>query len=152
MYKRNAQGWSKHLDFMVLDVIVLQLCFMLAFYLRLQEWVYSYHEYRTLGLLLFFADILVIVVNNSLHDVIKRGYLREVFEHGKHSVYVLAVVLIYIFSSQQGEVYSRFVLGFTFTFYLLFGYAVRITCHHTATCKRYTYLAEIRGKEKDQQT
>ena len=111
---------------MVLDVIVLQLCFMLAFYLRLQEWVYSYHEYRTLGLLLFFADILVIVVNNSLHDVIKRGYLREVFEHGKHSVYVLAVVLIYIFSSQQGEVYSRFVLGFTFTFYLLFGYAVRI--------------------------
>ena len=111
---------------MVLDLIVLQLCFIVAFYLRHHEWIYSYHEYRTLGLLLFFADVLVIVVNNSLHDVIKRGYLRDVFEHGKHSVYVLAVVLMYIFSSQSGEVYSRFVMGLTFVLYALFGYAVRI--------------------------
>lgn len=112
---------------MVLDIIVLQLCYMVAFYLRLQGWVYSMHEYKTLGLLLFIADVLVIVVNNSLHDVIKRGYLREIFEHLKHSVYVLAIVLIYFFSSQLGEVYSRYVLGITFVFYLLFGYCARIT-------------------------
>ena len=112
---------------MVLDLIVLQLCFMLAFYLRIHEFVYFYHEYRTLGLLLFFADVLVVVVNNSLHDVIKRGYLREVFEHGKHCVYVLAVILIYVFASQSGETYSRFILGLTFLLYTLFGYAARIT-------------------------
>ncbi|MCR4702116.1 MAG: sugar transferase [Saccharofermentans sp.] len=126
MYKRNAQGWSKHIDFMLLDIIVLQLSYILAFYLRLHEWAYSMHEYKNLGILLFLADIVVIIVNNSLHDVIKRGYLREIFEFAKHIVYVLVIVLIYFFSSQSGDFYSRYILGFTFVFYALAGYCVRI--------------------------
>ena len=126
MYKRNAQGWSKHLDFMMLDVIVLQLSYMLAAYLRLHDFVYALHDYRNLGILLFFADILIIVLNNSLHDVIKRTFLREAFEHLKHSLLVLAIVLIYFFSSQLGDVYSRIVLGGTFGLYLLLGYGVRL--------------------------
>jgi len=126
VYKRNAQGWSKHIDFMLLDIIVLQLSYILAFYLRLHEWAYSMHEYKNLGILLFLADIVVIIVNNSLHDVIKRGYLREIFEFAKHIVYVLVIVLIYFFSSQSGDFYSRYILGFTFVFYALAGYCVRI--------------------------
>ena len=126
MYKRNAQGWSKHLDFMVLDIIVLQISYIVAFYIRNHDWVYSIHEYRTLGVLLFIADCLVIVLNNSLHDVIKRTPLREAFEHGKHSVLVLAVVLIYFFSSQLGDYFSRIVLGVTFMLYVLLGYGVRV--------------------------
>ena len=126
MYKRNAQGWSKHIDFMALDVIVLQLAYMLAYYLRKEGWVYAESDYKKLGILLIFADVLVIVLNNSLHDVLKRGYLKEAFAHVKHSIYILAVIVIYFFSSQLGEVYSRLVLGFTFVFYVLFGYCVRI--------------------------
>lgn len=126
MYKRNAQGWSKHIDFMVLDLIMLQASYMLGYFIRNHGWVYSQREYRNLGVLLFFADILVIVLNNSLHDVIKRRELREAFEHIKHSIMVLAVVLIYFFSSQLGDVYSRLVLGLTFVFYVLFGYGARM--------------------------
>ena len=126
MYKRNAQGWSKHIDFMLLDIIILQLCLMLAYYIRFNGWVYSLHEYRNLGILLFFSDILVIVLNNSLHDVIKRKVVKEAIEHSKHCIYVLAVVLVYFFSSQLGDVYSRLVLGLTFVFYLLFGFGGRM--------------------------
>ena len=115
MYKRNAQGWSKHLDFMVLDIIILQISFIVSYYIRLRSFnMYTDHEYRNLAILLFIADVLVIVLNNSLHDVIKRGIAREIFEQIKHSVLVLAVVLIYFFSSQLGDVYSRIVLGLTF--------------------------------------
>ena len=126
MYKRNAQGWSKHIDFMALDIIVLQLSYILAYYLRLHDFAYSMHEYKNLGLLLLIADVLVIIVNNSLHDVIKRGYLREIFEFAKHIVYVLVIVLIYFFSSQLGDFYSRYILGFTFLFYAVCGYLARI--------------------------
>ena len=111
---------------MMIDVLVLQISYILAFYLRLHEWVYSMHEYRNLGILLFFADILVIVLNNSLHDVIKRTFLREAFEHLKHSLLVLAIVLIYFFSSQLSDIYSRIVLGVTFAFYLILGYGFRL--------------------------
>ena len=133
MYKRNAQGWSKHIDFMALDVIVLQLAYMLAYYLRKEGWVYAESDYKKLGILLIFADVLVIVLNNSLHDVLKRGYLKEAFAHVKHSIYILAVIVIYFFSSQLGEVYSRLVLGFNFVFYVLFGYCVRIIWNYILT-------------------
>ena len=127
MYKRNAQGWSKHFDFLVLDVLALQIAFILAFFIRNQGWVYSSSEYRKLGVLFFFADILVIVLNNSFHNVIKRGYLKEAGEHIKHSIYVLALIVIYFFTSQLGVVYSRLVLGFTFILYVILGYLVRVT-------------------------
>lgn len=127
MYKRNAQGWSKHLDFMVLDIIILQVAFIISYFVRFHTWeMYTNHEYRNLGILLFIADAMVIVLNNSLHDVIKRGYLREIFEHVKHSILVLAIVLIYFFSSQLGDLYSRLVLGYTFVLYVLLGYGARI--------------------------
>ena len=106
MYKRNAQGWSKHFDFMVLDVLILQISFIFAFYLRYHGWVYDVHEYRTLAIVLFIADVLVIVLNNSLHDVIKRGFARELFEHFKHSAFVLAIVLLYFFSAHLTDIYS----------------------------------------------
>ena len=110
---------------MMLDVIILQLAYILAFYIRHHGWVYSRPEYRKLGVLLLFADVLVIVLNNSLHDVIKRGDLKEAIEHFKHSLYVLAVAVIYFFTSQSGEYYSRLVMGLTFVFYVLFGYLIR---------------------------
>lgn len=127
MYKRNSQGWSKHFDFMVLDIIILLVSYVLAYYFRLGNIdLFSNRDYRNLGILLAIADVLVIVLNNSLHDVIKRGYLKEVLAHTKHCILVLAVVLIYFFSSQLSELYSRIVIGMTFVLYAVLGFIVRI--------------------------
>lgn len=34
MYKKSVQGWLKHLDFMILDVVCLWISFTLAFGMR----------------------------------------------------------------------------------------------------------------------
>ena len=34
MYRKDSEGWLKHVDFMVLDMICLQLAFILAYALR----------------------------------------------------------------------------------------------------------------------
>lgn len=34
MYKKSVQGWLKHLDFMILDVVCLWISFTLAFNMR----------------------------------------------------------------------------------------------------------------------
>ena len=41
MYRRNAQGWSKHFDFIVVDLISLQIAFVLAVALRNQGWIWG---------------------------------------------------------------------------------------------------------------
>lgn len=32
MYKKSSTGWLKHLDFMILDIICLQLAFIMGFF------------------------------------------------------------------------------------------------------------------------
>ena len=78
MYKRNSQGWLKHIDFILLDVLVLQAVFILAYILRHGlSMPYSLGAYRTLGFWLIAADILVAAIFNSMHNVLKRGPYKE---------------------------------------------------------------------------
>ena len=79
---------------MVLDLAILQISYVLVYYLRFHDFVYFSQKYRNLGILLFLTDLLIIVLNNSLHDVIKRSYIKELIEFGKHCLYVFAVVLL----------------------------------------------------------
>jgi len=155
VYKRNAQGWSKHIDFMLLDIIIIQLSYMIVYYFRFHDWVYSNHSYRNLGILLLLSDLLVIVLNNSLHDVIKRSYSRELIEFGKHSIYVFAIVLFYLVSSQQDVYYSRSVLGGTALSYVVAGYGFRalwkaILQHSRFRRERNNMLVVVSEKNADQ--
>ena len=34
MYKRNRQGWLKHIDFILMDLLVLQISYVLGYMIR----------------------------------------------------------------------------------------------------------------------
>ena len=126
MYRRNAQGWSKHLDFTILDEFCLQVAFILATLIRRGEWAYENRLYRNLAILLFLIDALVIVIHNSMHDVIKRGYYVEALRTVEHCFYVFGITMIYMFATQGGEQYSRIILALTFGFHVVVGYLFRV--------------------------
>ncbi len=128
MYKRNAQGWLKHLDFMLWDILALQVSFVLGFMIRhgWGEWPYLKPDYKSLAIILVAVDILVVVLFNTLHDVMKRGHLKELIETIKHVALVLLVMSLYLFSTQSGDTYSRITLYLTSGFHLILGYIIRI--------------------------
>lgn len=128
MYKRNAQGWLKHLDFMLWDILALQASFVLGYMIRhgWGKWPYLKADYKSLAIILVAADILVTVLFNTFHNVIKRGHLKELTETVKHVILVLLVMSLYLFSTQAGDIYSRITLYLTAGFHLVIGYLVRI--------------------------
>ena len=126
MYKRNAQGWSKHFDFIVVDELSLQLALILAVLLRHRSWAYAIPLYQSMGILLVFIDALVLVLHNSMHNVVGRGYYSEVVETVKHCFYVFALANIYMFFTQTGDNYSRIILFLTFFLHIAVGYGTRI--------------------------
>lgn len=126
MYKRNAQGWSKHFDFIVVDLISLQIAFFLAVAIRHHSWAFSTPLYRSLGFVLSLADAVSLVLRNSMHGVVSRGYFVEAKETFKNSFYVFAIALIYMFSTQSGEAYSRIILYLVFVFHFVISYALRL--------------------------
>ncbi len=67
MYKRNAQGWSKHLDFIILDEIMLMVSFLLAMVIREGNIKLEQDIYRYLMFVLALADIATIIFFNLMH-------------------------------------------------------------------------------------
>lgn len=126
MYKRNNQGWLKHIDFILWDVFSLQLAFALAFMIRHGYLPYLSEMYRTLAVLFAVVDILIAAVFNTMHNVMKRGYYRELAETMKQVLLVLAVISLYMFSMQIGDIYSRFTIFVTACLHFVFGYIIRL--------------------------
>ena len=126
MYKRTNQGWLKHIDFILWDVVALQLAFVLAYIIRF-GWLLAYFSepYRRLAIMYTVVDILIAIMANTMRNVMKRGLYREFAQSFKHVVLVLTIIALYMFSLQSGNAYSRTVIYFTALFHLVFGYMIR---------------------------
>lgn len=126
MYKRNAQGWSKHLDFIILDEIMLMVSFLLATVIRHGRINLDEDIYRNLMFVLALADLLAIIFFNIMHDVLKRGYAKELSATFKLVLVVFLVATGFMFTTQSGESYSRLVLYYTGGLHFALGYSTRV--------------------------
>lgn len=123
MYKKEAEGWFKHFDFILLDMICLQLAFWLAYGVRGLGWnPYTSSIYRNMALIIELADIIVILSFGTFKGVLKRGHYKEFLSSAHHTVLIGMAVVAYLFAFQKGEEYSRLVIGYTLVFYLLLTY------------------------------
>lgn len=127
MYKRSSQGWLKHIDFILLDAIVLQISFVIAFAIRHRNiLLYGKASYRTLAITLVVADFLIAAIFNTMHNVMKRSVYSEFVQTVKQVVLVFAVTIMYMFSLQIGDVYSRIIMFLTPGIHFALGFITRI--------------------------
>ena len=126
MYRKDSERWLKHIDFIVLDMICLQLAYVLAYAISGYGFnPYAIIIYRNMAVFLELADLIVIFVYGTMKSVLKRGYYRDFVVTVKHSVMVGALAVLYLFMLQQGQKFSRLALILTIVIYLLLTYLVR---------------------------
>lgn len=62
MYKKSSRGWVKHIDFIILDLLCIQLAFYLSYVLRQVDWnPYVIPMYQNMAVFIELADLLVIL-------------------------------------------------------------------------------------------
>lgn len=126
MYKRESGGWLKHYDFLLLDMICLQIAFLLSFVVLGRGFnPYSHILYRKMALYLELADVVVVFFFDSFSGVLKKGYYRNFVSTVQHAAIVFALSVWYLFLSKEGQLYSRLSLVITFVLYIFITYAVR---------------------------
>lgn len=126
MYRKNANGWLKHIDFMILDMICLQLAFMLAYFIKNGNiHLYNDYLYRNMAIILEVADLMVLLIFGTLKSVLKRGHYQEFVKTLKHGFIVLLLAVLYLFTVQKGIFFSRFILFLTIGIYFILTYIVR---------------------------
>lgn len=126
MYRKDSEGWLKHADFIVLDMICLQLAYVLAYAISGYGFnPYGIIIYRNMAVFLELADLIVIFAYGTMKSVLKRGYYRDFVVTVKHSIMIGALAILYLFLLQQGQAFSRLTLILTVVIYLVLTYVVR---------------------------
>ena len=126
MYRKDSEGWLKHTDFIILDMICLQLAYVLAY--AISGYGFNPYEtiiYRNMAVFLELADLVMIFAYGTMKSVLKRGYYRDFVVTLNHAIMVGALAVLYLFLLHEGQDFSRLTLMLTIIIYLVMTYIVR---------------------------
>ena len=127
MYKKENNSWLKHIDFVILDILCLQLAFILAYEIRVAKGIpYLNPLYENMAFVLVIFQLLVSFFGESFSGVLRRGFLIEMKCMIEHEICVMLLAVLYLFMSQQGVMYSRGAFTIMCTLYFFIAYAARI--------------------------
>lgn len=145
MYRRRVQGWMKHMDFLIQEIICFQIAFCLACVIR-HGWINPYGSvlYRNTAIIAALIQVFLIISLNVFKNILWRGYYREFVNSIKTVAVVMLMLVFYLFLIQQGATFSRFVLLGTAGYYCALCFLLR--------CLRKYYLRSKIGDRQGQKS
>ena len=127
MYRKCSQGWTKHLDFIMLDLVCLNLSLFCAYMIRHGFGIlYAEVTYRNMAVVLSLIALVLMIFSEMFKNVLKRGYLAEATATLRQVCLVELCATFYLFSIQEGRAFSRTVMYLTGVLYGIIGYVTRI--------------------------
>ncbi|HFJ5804169.1 TPA: sugar transferase [Enterococcus faecium] len=127
MYRKNSSGWSKQIDFILLDLFCVQLAFYISYVMRQGDWnPYVIPIYRHMAIFIELENLTIIFLFEAYKNVLKRGYYKEAVASIKQSFMLLLVCSLYLITMQDGNDYSRVSLFIMGVVYGLLTYIIRI--------------------------
>lgn len=128
MYRRRTSGILRHMDFMILDVICLEVSFAIAYVLR-HGWE-VYHSklpvlYSNIVIVFLMVSLIEALLSTPFNNILKRGHYIEFLYTIRHMTVVTIMQMVYLYMSQQGEKYSRAVFVLTWAIGIVLTYTVR---------------------------
>lgn len=111
MYKREKRSWMKHMDFTIIDIVCLQLAFIISYFIRLGlELPYSNEPYERLAVVLVMLHICVVFFMESYNGILRRNHTQELRSVVVNCTTVFLGMLLYMYATKQSEIYSRQML------------------------------------------
>lgn len=130
------------MDFVILDAIVVQISYVLAYYLRHSNWkVYSVPVYQTGALLLLIATVGGAFFWNIHKDILRRGVLEEALAVLKTVATDTTALILFLYVAHIGNEFSRLTVGY-------FSIVVSVLLFLTHCTWKYWLRNHITGNEK----
>lgn len=128
MYREKMPDWLKHFDFIILDIISLELSFTIAYFIRhgINSISIGLPDlYVNVALVLMVLDVIETVSDRGLANILKRGYYKEFRETFKHATIIAFLLVLYMYLLKQGSEYSRTVYIITWELDIIITYFAR---------------------------
>lgn len=127
MYQKYKNNWTKHIDFVIVDIISLEIAFFISYLIRHKNVsLYSNSIYGNLAVVLILIDVCMMFFLNTCKNVLKRGLLIELAATMRHASLVILFAVCYLFFVKDAGSFSRITLFLTAIFYVLISYGMRL--------------------------
>lgn len=111
MHTRTNNSWIKHFDFILADLLCLNVTFLFAYFLRMGiHNMYALSGYRMLVIVMMILHFCIAFFSNNYSGILARGYFAELKRVFAHNVVLVGLLFAYMFILQTGNSYSRIIL------------------------------------------
>lgn len=127
MYKRESGSWLKHGDFIILDILCIQIALLVAYMFRNGfEFPWKNDTYQQMAFILTIMDIVVVFFMQSYKGILRRGYFREFKETLLHVSATITGFILLNFITKSGQQYSRMVVVLMWEIAIILCYMIRV--------------------------
>ncbi len=121
MHVRSKHKWMKHIDFIILDAILVNISLMLAYVIRMRNFkMFFYSQYRSIAVILTILHLCIVLFSSTYSDILYRGYFTEFKKVALHTVKMVAIAFLLLFVMGNASSLSRIILvGFAIIFLIL---------------------------------
>ena len=127
MYLSAKGRFSKHIDFIILDIVCMEISFVIAYLVRHGNLVlFDNKYYRAAMIILVVMNLATCYIFNSMQDVLKRGNQLEFYATVKQVVLTTLFLVLYLFVTKTSEDVSRNTIITFPLIYLITAYILRL--------------------------
>ncbi|MDR1018571.1 MAG: sugar transferase [Lachnospiraceae bacterium] len=146
MYRKRSEGWTKHWDFMLADLITMELAFVFAYFIRhgLNS-PFAIGLYRQEAIVLVIMELMVVFLTSTFSGVLRRTKYMELGVTFRQVAFTMGLSMLYLVSTKQAQNYSRITFAMTGVIYFCLSYVVRVILkriirHHNISWERYSIM------------
>ncbi len=127
MYQHSRNEGQKHYGFILIDLLCLQLSFIIAYWIRFKsiKLPYSVSYYSTLAVILSLVLVGATFILNTYSRILRRNTLAEAISVALLSFADLGITSMYIVAVHSANIYSRLLIYYTFLIFFVLDLIVR---------------------------
>ena len=128
MYGEEKQGWVKHLDFTLVDLIAIEAALVAAYAWRFSgALLYNEDIYVRIALLAGLLDLVVVFFTEPYNGILRRTRYQEIRASFTFCILVFGGLLSYMYATKQSELYSRQMLFVYLFSSMILSYFMRVS-------------------------
>ena len=112
MDRAEKKRWMKHIDFLLSDILCIEIAFVLAYMMK-NGWknLLEVEDYRHIAVILLVLPICITFFTEPYSGILRRGWLREFVQTVKDVCILMALLFGYMFILKITDHYSRLVIS-----------------------------------------
>lgn len=110
----------KHLDFMIVDILSLLICFVFSYRMKFGDFSFiQIREWHLYILIIVLLNITITFFTNPYDGIFKRSYYQEVIRALTLAIYNLVITAVFFYLLKMGAAYSREMTIWMYSFYFI---------------------------------